>query len=372
MSTPPQVSPSVIPPDRFDPEQERLFRESRTRSLIEFNLNTFWSIAIILVGFGLWDAFVDPAHAGSALIVRVAGAVAVVATGLFQRLPGKAGWLPVLAKVRLTIAVVVSTVAVAMLDRGYEFGVAGLVVIILTGPYIAIDTRDLLKTNLAIIVALVPVVLAIPVTPFDKIGTVVFVLLAVAVSILLGRVLEASNRRAFLLELELHRDARTDALTGLDNRRSMQERGRVELKRADRTGDPVSVILCDLDHFKNINDQYGHETGDTALIDVAAVLRRALRESDALGRWGGEEFMAILPATDADGAVEVAERMRAAIAAAKLGGLSDSITISLGIASSSEQRDDPGMKYELLIKKADERMYRAKREGRNRVAGHRP
>lgn len=360
------VQPSVVPPAPFDAEREAQFRESRVNALIEVNLNTFWSIAIILVGFGLWDLFVDSVHARSSFTIRAVGAALVIATGFVQKMPGKARWMPVLAKVRLMIAVVASAFAATMLDRGYGFGVAGLVVIILTGPYIALDTRDLLKTNLIMLAALVPVMLLVSVTPFDMAGTAVFVLLAFAVSTLLGRVLEASNRRAFALELELHRDARTDALTGLDNRRSMQERGRVELKRAKRSGLPVSVILCDLDHFKSINDKYGHEAGDTALTNAAAVLRRALRESDALGRWGGEEFMAILPGTDARGAVEVAERMRAAIAATRLAGLSEAMTISLGVAS-SEQFDDPGFEYDLLIKEADQRLYRAKHEGRNRV-----
>lgn len=366
MSTAPEVSPSVIPPEKFAADLEAQFREGRSRGLIEFNLNTFWSIAIILVGFGLWDFFADPAHAASALAVRAAGAVLVVATGLLQKLPGKSGWMPLLAKVRLTIAVIAFAVAATMLDRGYGFGVAGLAVIILTGPYIALDTRDLLRINAAIIAVLIPVMLLVSLPTFDLIGTIVFVLLAVAVSTLLGRVLEASNRRAFALELELHRDARTDALTGLANRRAMQERGRVELKRAKRSREPVSLILCDLDHFKNINDKYGHEAGDTALTDAAAVLRGALRESDALGRWGGEEFMAILPATDAAGARAVAERMRAAIATTKLAGLSETVTISLGVTT-SEHLDDPALEHDLMIKEADLRLYRAKLEGRNRV-----
>jgi len=347
-------------------EIDAAFRESRTRALIAVNLNTFWSIAIILLGFALWDAYVDPAHWRNAFIYRAAGAAVVMATGLFQQLPGQAHWLPVFAKVRLLVALVASAFAASMLDRGYGFGVAGLVVIILTGPYIAVDNRDLLRINMLIVIALVPVMLLISLSPFDKIGTVVFVLLAIAASTLLGRVIEVSNRRAFALERDLHRDARTDSLTGLDNRRAMLERGRVELKRASRSGVPVSVILCDLDHFKNINDKYGHEAGDAALIRSAMVLRLALRESDALGRWGGEEFMAILPGTDAQGAAEVAERMRLAIAVTKFDGLSEGTTISIGVAS-SEQLEDPGMEWDLLIKEADQRLYRAKREGRNRV-----
>ena len=347
-------------------DQDAEFRDSRLNALISVNLNSFWSIAIILLAFGLWDLFVDPAHWRTAFTIRVIGAVIVVATGLFQKLPGKAIWLPSLARIRLVTAAVISVIAAAQLDDGYGFGVAGLIAIILTGPYVAVDARDLLKTNLAVLVALVPVMLVVPLRPFDVIGTSVFLLLGVAVSMLLGRVLEASNRRAFALEREQHRDARTDALTGLDNRRAMQERGRAEVKRAKRTGTPVAVILCDIDHFKSINDQYGHEAGDITLIQAAGVLRAALRESDALGRWGGEEFMAVLPGTDARGASHVAERMRAAIADTKFGGLAGSATISLGVAT-SELVDDPLLEWDLLMKEADQRLYRAKHDGRNRV-----
>jgi diguanylate cyclase (GGDEF)-like protein len=353
-------------PGGFDHEIEAQFRESRINSLIDVNLNTFWSIAIILLGFGLWDAYVDPGHWRGAFAVRVAGAVLVVASGLFQKLPGKGVWLPVMAKFRLLTAVISSVIAASMLDEGYGYGVAGLVVIILTGPYIAIDSRDLLKTNVLLMALLMPVVFAVSPTQFDTIGTGVFVLLAVAVSTLLGRVLESSHRRAFRLELEQHRDARTDALTGLANRRAMQERGRVELKLAKRTGVAVSVILCDLDHFKTINDRYGHEAGDAALVRVASVLRGALRESDALGRWGGEEFIAVLPATAAPGAKEVAERMRLAIEGIAFPGLPDRTTISIGVATSQEIAD-PVDEWDLLIKEADRRLYRAKHDGRNRV-----
>lgn len=359
------MSDPRLPPD-FNPELEAQFRESRVNSLIHVNLNTFWSIAIILLAFGLWDAFVDSAHWRSAFGARLVGAVLVISTGLFQKLPGKAQWLPVLAKFRLMTAVISSVIAASMLDTGYGYGVAGLVVIILTGPYTAIDSRDLMKANVLLIALLMPVVIAVSPTQFDTIGTAVFVLLAIAVSSLLGRVLETSHRRAFALELELHRDARTDALTSLANRRAMQERGRVELKLAKRTGVNVSVILCDLDRFKNINDRYGHEAGDAALVRVASVLKGALRESDALGRWGGEEFIAVLPATHAAGAREVAERMRAAIEGIVFPGIAERTSMSLGVAT-SDQIDDPVDEWDLLMKEADRRLYRAKHDGRNRV-----
>lgn len=355
-----------LPESARPAEQASDFRESRIQSLISLNLHTYWSIVIIVLAFGLWDVYADATQWRRALLVRAAGAGVCALTGLFQTLPGKARWLPLLAKVRLVVAAMTALIAASMLDRGYGYGVAGVIVIVLTGPYTALDARDLFTTNLSVLISVTGLMLFLDLAPFDMIGTVVFVLLGVAVSTLLGRVMEASNKRAFLLELEQHRDARTDALTGLANRRAMQERGRSEMKLARRTHAPLSVILGDLDHFKNINDKYGHEAGDVALTKTAQVLKASLRESDALGRWGGEEFMAVLPATGHAGAVEVAERMRLAIASCTFAGVTEGATISLGVAT-SEDVDDPGLEWDLLIKEADLRLYRAKHDGRNRV-----
>ena len=205
-----------------------------------------------------------------------------------------------------------------------------------------------------------------PLGRLEVIGTIVFVWLAVAISTLLGRVLESSNRRAFALERELRRDARTDALTGLANRRAMEERGPLELRRAQRTADPVSVIMCDLDHFKNINDRYGHEAGDAVLRTIAGVLRGALRDTDALGRWGGEEFIAVLTDTDTRAAAEIAERMRIAVYATEFGRPAEGVTISLGV-STVHTVADAATAWDALIKEADLFLYEAKKAGRNRV-----
>jgi len=353
-------------PDRFTPDIERQFRESRIAGFSAINRNTFWSIVILLLMFAPWDAYVDPAHWRSAFKVRLIGAAVIVATGLFQQLPGKGHWLVLMAKIRLVISLVAATVAASTLDRGYGFAVAGVVAIILTGPYIAIDVRDLLTTNLAALLALGVVMVAVSLDPLDMIGTVVFMLLAMAVSMLLGRVLEALNRRAFALELELHRDARTDALTSLDNRRAIQERAPLELKRARRAGVPVSLLLCDIDHFKNFNDRHGHEAGDAVLRSVAATLRATVRETDLLGRWGGEEFLAVLVDADARHAADVAERMRANVGATPLAGIPEPVTISIGVSTRPSVEPVADV-WEGLLKEADTHLYRAKSAGRNRV-----
>ena len=353
---------SVPPAADFD----SAFRESRIADLTAVNINTFWSIAILLLMFVAWDAYADPVHWQAALRVRLLGAAVVAATGVFQKLPGNTRWMPMMAKVRLVTAVVTAAVAAAQLDRGYGFAVAGLVAVILTGPYIALDVRDLLATNIAALIALAVAMVTMSLDGFAMIGTAVFTVLAMLVSMLLGRVLEASHRRAFLLEMELQREARTDPLTALDNRRAMQERGPLELKRASRAGVPVALILCDIDHFKAINDRHGHETGDAVLRSVAGTLRAALRETDLLSRWGGEEFLALLADTDVRRAAEIAERMRASVEATSLLGIADRATISIGIATRQEV-GDVTTAWEALVKEADEQLYRAKSAGRNRV-----
>ena len=147
----------------------------------------------------------------------------------------------------------------------------------------------------------------------------------------------------------------------------MEERGPIELKRAQRSGAPVSVILCDVDHFKSINDRYGHEAGDAVLrIGGPGVLRGALRETDALGRWGGEEFMAVLVDTDSRVAREVAERMRAAVPPPRWTGSREGATISLGV-STQHTVVSPGTAWDAIVKEADMLLYQAKKEGRNRV-----
>jgi diguanylate cyclase (GGDEF)-like protein len=164
----------------------------------------------------------------------------------------------------------------------------------------------------------------------------------------------------------MHHDARTDALTGLHNRRAIQERAVLELKRAERSGQPVSVLLCDIDRFKSINDRHGHEAGDAILKAVARVLKSAVREIDALGRWGGEEFIAVLSNADASQAAEIAERMRAAVAAASFDAVPHGITVSLGVSTCTSV-DGVAAAWAVLLKEADANLYRAKSEGRNRV-----
>jgi diguanylate cyclase (GGDEF)-like protein len=167
--------------------------------------------------------------------------------------------------------------------------------------------------------------------------------------------------------------ALTDGLTGLANRRAFDKALKSEWKRTLREGSEVSLLLLDIDHFKLFNDRYGHLVGDDCLRAVAAAVSGAVRASDSVARYGGEEIAVILPSTLIAGAVEVAEKVRSAVEALRLchegnpeGG--GGVTVSVGVATALARVGGTMRMPESLLLAADNAMYKAKREGRNRVA----
>ena len=183
----------------------------------------------------------------------------------------------------------------------------------------------------------------------------------------------ASGMRILRLEEELMQAriqmealAMHDGLTGLLNRRAIEEYAEAEFNMADRKKQAMSVILLDIDHFKNVNDRFGHKFGDVVLRQVAQTLKEDLRNYDRVGRWGGEEFLLILPDTELKDAVTVAERLRSKTAAVQTSlenGETFSIHISLGTACTTGQFQSLAK----LIDAADQALYQAKQSGRDRV-----
>jgi two-component system, cell cycle response regulator len=166
----------------------------------------------------------------------------------------------------------------------------------------------------------------------------------------------------------------TDSLTGLKNRRFFDERLPEEFRRAQRYSDPVSLMMIDLDHFKEVNDRYGHQMGDVVLRDAAAVIRSSVRDPDICARYGGEEFAVILPKTHLGGTLTVAERVwrglkdkvyRQEVPAVGQAFVAEvRVTASLGLAFFPSKDI---VSAELLVKFADEALYQAKRQGRNNI-----
>ena len=169
-----------------------------------------------------------------------------------------------------------------------------------------------------------------------------------------------------LFEVELKHRAHIDYLTGVNNRGYFMEQAELELSRAVRYGSPLSLYMLDVDFFKKVNDSHGHKVGDLVLIKLAEVCGQTLREVDIIGRLGGEEFAILLPETNLAKANEVAERLREAIAKAKVpleSGLPLHFTVSIGVTSLVSKDDN----LDVLLNRADKALYEAKEKGRNRV-----
>ncbi len=176
--------------------------------------------------------------------------------------------------------------------------------------------------------------------------------------------LELKAKELSLLSRKLERLAHTDLLTGLPNRRYAGQRLKQELTEARRYGRPLSVMILDLDHFKSINDSLGHAAGDEVLRHAAQVMSKALRACDVLARWGGEEFLAILPNTDLAAACALAERLRQTLVKHQPQGLAlkGKVTVSIGVSAYPPARD-----LDSMLHAADGALYRAKEKGRNCV-----
>lgn len=181
----------------------------------------------------------------------------------------------------------------------------------------------------------------------------------------LARISDRYQRELLELTESLREAANRDPLTGLANRRYLMERIRDEIQRARRKESPLGICIMDVDHFKQINDLFGHETGDQALCRIAAVVQDSVRSYDVYGRWGGEEFLLLLPQTDRDEALGVVQRIRSCIngicVPLEEGGVALSASFGLTALHDGEEAPD------VLLKRADQALFRAKHSGRNRV-----
>lgn len=200
-----------------------------------------------------------------------------------------------------------------------------------------------------------------PLAQLPFFGWIFLIPMLLSIMVVFGIVLLVNQTIATRLKESARRDVLTEALT----RRAMEEMAADELARSRRHGLPLSLLLLDIDHFKLVNDQYGHAAGDAALRQFAVAVRHCLRREDVFGRLGGEEFCALLPSTAVGGATLLAERIRQSVAnlAVEAGGNRLSLKVSIGVASLG----DHGGSWDELVNQADRAMYAAKRAGRNRI-----
>jgi diguanylate cyclase (GGDEF)-like protein len=174
--------------------------------------------------------------------------------------------------------------------------------------------------------------------------------------------LEHANKILLQNESRIRELMLTDPLTGLGNRRHLDESLQIEISRAHRYGNGLCVVMTDLDHFKKINDTYGHNVGDKVLQAFAKTLQQATRTTDFVARFGGEEFILVLPETTLQGAMQLAERIRATVEETNIPGIQHTITASFGITAMS-----PRDCMEEILLRADRALYCSKENGRNRI-----
>ena len=287
------------------------------------------AVVVAVTAFGL-----DPQH-GAWRVMIISGALSALCLSVAWDMQRQAR-----ARMELRWGVVLS---VPLLAGGLIFGLRAARALLSPGTIVAEVTAD---SGLNVAAAFGYLVIAL-----------VFQLTLVALVVTRGVV-------------ELRRSSRYDALTGLLNRRAMQAALEEQVQRARRFGEPFSVLMLDADHFKAVNDVQGHAAGDRALQHLGTLLAAQMRDIDRVGRWGGEEFVVLLPGTGLGQAREVAERLRERVQALPLRWQDQAVplTVSAGVSQWGEGGDE----LAALLARADAALYRAKAAGRNRVEGESP
>jgi diguanylate cyclase (GGDEF)-like protein len=343
------------------PDQQAAFDEQIDRGIAQMLpvLGPVCGAFVIL--FAAWDAWVDPLQAPTTLRIRVAmallGALSYGQGRLGWRAPWRCAWLYATQAGAIIVCA-------ALLPRGLVLALPAV-----TGTMFLlalVEPRPLRFLLATLPPSLLLVLLAgLKLTPALFLNTLM--LLAVSWPLALGVALSSLHlrRRAFLTEQAVLYAVRHDSLSGALSRGYVTELALHDVALARRHGRPLAVAMLDIDHFKRVNDTYGHAAGDVALCAMVAACRERLRASDYIGRIGGEEFVCVMPETGLDDGMACAERIRTAIAALCLQteGGPLRFTVSLGVAVLHPQHAG----WTELLRAADTALYEAKRTGRNRT-----
>lgn len=318
-------------------------------------------LGVSVLMFGFWDLLIDPARAGSTMLVRLGG-VLIGSLAYFER--------PLGGSVARRCALIYSSHASAiiicefMLSTGFLAGLAGI-----TAGLFAVAVSTL-RPRVFLATAAPPALLFVALGAW-RLPLPVFVaclmqyLFAFFLATVVMLVIRQFHQKAFLSEQELLNVSRHDGLTGAFNRRYLDEVAERELALARRHGHPLAVAMIDIDHFKEVNDNFGHDIGDRVLQQLVRTCRAELRGIDHFGRLGGEEFICLLPETGQLAALQCAERLRLNLQALCMDTPHGPLrfTVSIGVAVLDTHHAD----WAALLRDADQAMYRAKHAGRNCV-----
>lgn len=326
-----------------------------------------FAFSLLILAFNIWDRFVDAAHADAAMVWRIATALAIIlvhGVWIVARKKTYALYRRLVLIHTVTVPIGMAG-AVAQLNDGLLYGLSNFIFIYLWIPSVLPARRDAMLGGILAAISILGVTMLSGHGGFLLGNIAVLAALGILLSMTTATKFEAALRRAWRHEQAAAHEARTDSLTGLVNRRRFSEAAAAEWGRSLRYGRPSSLILFDLDRFKQVNDEHGHAAGDMVLQQVAEVCQFEIRDFDLLARIGGEEFAVLLPETGAEAALGLAERLRRCIERLEVKTPKGVLrpTASFGVAPLALEGHD----WTEALDLADGALYRAKENGRNRV-----
>ncbi len=319
-----------------------------------------------ILGFVAWDFAIDRGQILFTLLVRGIAASFSLLLFILSFVEKLQNFTFLFSYISALSCQLAQAIILISLDRGLLYGTTALTFFPLVLVVLAPTDRSILSLGSLGFFLIPNLVMAIAKTDrFLWLNANVFLVTVCLLFYILGMLTDQSRRQNFLLEKTLEQQATKDGLTGVANRRFFLELASREFLRAHRYHKHLSLLLIDIDHFKAINDSYGHAVGDQALVALTELICRVVRHTDIVGRIGGEEFAVLLTETDRSGAECVAERLRVAVADMKLTIPEGTIefTVSVGVAVATTDYKD----IQDLLQTADAALYQAKRRGRNCV-----
>lgn len=318
------------------------------------------TFGLVVLLFNIWDHLVDPDHAGTTLLVRIV----LVALGSIAYFDTRLSWTAI-ERCGLIYWTHVSAIVLSeyLLRDGFLYGVSGISACIFMASVMTYRIRTFLKI-LSLPSILFCTLIAFNRDNFVVVNGLMMYVFAFGIASSVMLVSRSFRHKNLIIERQLLHLSRHDGLTGVNNRAYLTELGEHLFALAKRHGRPLAIALLDIDHFKNVNDNYGHDIGDKVICTLSNTCIAQLRQIDHFGRIGGEEFACILPETDAASALLCMERLRLGVAALSVETPTGVVqfTISIGIAL----LDDTHANWLALLKDADTAMYQAKNSGRNR------
>lgn len=322
-------------------------------------LGPLCGLAVLL--YAVWDYLID----ASRLINTVSIRAILVLLGSIAYFPTGIAWTPT-QRCALIYATHASAIIICvfLLHDGVLYGLPGITACVFAVSILTVRVKGLLQM-LALPSALFVALGIMLLSPLQMLNSLMFYLFSVALAILTMLVNRSFRSQAFVLEQKLLHQSRHDSLTGIYSRGYLTELAEREVAMAKRYNRALSIAMLDIDHFKDVNDTYGHDIGDIALKALVEECGTNLRVIDHFGRIGGEEFVCVLPETEETEAMQCAERLRKSIGAMKIAipGGSLNITVSIGVAVLRPYHTG----WSALLKDADTALYQAKQSGRNRV-----